>query len=145
MIEAVEDEIKDLLHHYPKGRRPQAKHLVQTITFLNQKFRGRIIMQTMNTGQFLTIDLTGIDKNGNPAPINSGTFVSSDSGVISVEQTGDLNAKIVGVAAGSATLTYSAKSQNGTQLGDQTETFTINAVIEEAVSVQATFSPPQNP
>lgn len=97
----------------------------------------------ITNSQYVLVSATGKDRNGNSAPINTLTSVSSAPTVATVAQFGTdpTTFKVIGVAAGTAVITITAKNAAGTTL---TNTVNVTVTAELAITLDLTVSAPIN-
>lgn len=79
------------------------------------RLKGETIMVTMTDTQQCPISISPVDKKGNPAPVQTVAFVSSDPAVLTVTQdtTNPLSAIVKAVASGAARVNVAADADMG--------------------------------
>jgi hypothetical protein len=104
---------------------PKEKGKLLLTFFTNQiKIKGEITMVSIKSTQEQDFQIEGVDRKGNPAPLEAGSavFESSDPGVFEVVQNPDDQTKgtVKAIGVGVAQLNFSADAD----LGEGVETIT---------------------
>ena len=145
--------LKWLLHLLKKQRHKPATHLLWTVGpiaeqhFITRTWRRITMLQLTNTQQ-CPIAVSGVDKKGNPAELDSVVFTSSDPSVATVDaDPSDPNkALIKAVAAGTAQINVSADADLGDGVNTLTGTLDLTVVAGQAVGfVINTGTPEEQP
>ena len=145
--------LKWLLHLLKKQRHKPATHLLWTVGPIAEQpgvtrtWRRITMLQLTNTQQ-CPIAVSGVDKKGNPAELDSVVFTSSDPSVATVDaDPSDPNkALIKAVAAGTAQINVSADADLGDGVNTLTGTLDLTVVAGQAVGfVINTGTPEEQP
>lgn len=107
----------------------------------------RSMLQLTNTQQ-CPLSVSGVDKKGNPAPLDSIVFASSDPSVATVaaDPSDPSKALVKAVAAGTAQINVTADADLGDGVSTLTGTLDLTVVAGMAVGFQiATGTPEEQP
>ncbi len=145
--------LKWLLHLLRKQRHKPATHLLWTVGPIAEQYgvprtwSHRTMLQLTNTQQ-CPIAVSGVDKKGNPAELDSVIFTSSDPSVATVEpdpsDPGNQNKALVkAVAAGTAQINVTADADLGDGTTELTGTLDLTVVAGQAVGFEIKTGTPE--
>lgn len=119
-----------------------AGYTVVTIALSGRNIRRNGMAFILQDGQEVSLSATFTDARGNPAPVESQNWTSTDEAVLTVTDDGDGNATATAVAVGTAQISLVADARFGEDVSEIRGVLDVEVVAAEAVNAVITPGTP---